>query len=265
MAMHRTPISKNKIGTVIVDDEPLGRERIRTLLTGDPEIEVVGESCDGKSAVASITRLKPDLLFLDVQMPEMDGFEVLQAVAGPEMPIVIFVTAHDQYAVKAFQVHALDYLLKSFDRKRFGDALHRAKAEMAKGRDRRLDERLLALLEDFQQRRRIVERLVVRSGGRITFLRVEDIDWIGAADNYVCLHAGRESHMLRETMASIEGRLDTRRFLRIHRSTIVNLDRVMELAPLFHGDFVVRLRDDTELVMSRSYREKLQEPLGRFL
>lgn len=262
--MHRTPAAK-KIRTVIVDDEPLGRERIRTLLADDPEIEVVAESSDGRDAVASIAKLKPDLLFLDVQMPEMNGFEVLEAVAGAEMPVVIFVTAYDQYAVKAFQVHALDYLLKSFDRERFGQAVRRAKAEIAKGREHRFDERLVALLEDLQEQRGRPERVLVRSAGRIFFLRLEEIDWIEAADNYLCLHVGRESHLLRGTMASIEERLDARKFLRIHRSTIVNLDRVRELAPLFHGDYAVRLRDGTELVLSRSYREKLQEPLGRLL
>jgi two-component system, LytTR family, response regulator len=262
--MHRVPAAK-KVRTVIVDDEPLGRERIRTLLADDPEIEIVGEASDGEAAVASITKLKPDLLFLDVQMPEMSGFEVLEAVAGAEMPAVIFVTAYDQYAVQAFQVHALDYLLKSFDRERFGEAVQRAKAEIARGRENKLDERLVALLEDLQEQQGKPDRLIVRSGGRIIFLRVEEIDWIEAADNYVCLRVGRESHLLRGTMASVEQRLDARKFLRIHRSTIVNLDRVKELAPLFHGDYAVRLRDGTELILSRNYREKLQEPLGRFL
>jgi two-component system LytT family response regulator len=263
-AMHRTPLLKT-VKTVIVDDEPLGRERIRTLLADDPEIEVVGEACDGRSAVTSIMKSKPDLLFLDVQMPEMSGFEVLEAVVGDKMPVVIFVTAYDHYAVKAFQVHALDYLLKSFDRERFSQAVQRAKAEIARGREHKFDERLVALLEDIQEQHGKPERLIVRSGGRIIFLRVEEIDWIEAADNYVCLHVGRESHLTRGTMASIEGRLDARKFLRIHRSTIVNLDRVRELAPLFHGDYAVRLRDGTELVLSRNYREKLQEPLGQFL
>lgn len=264
MVMHRT-LGAKKITALIVDDEPLGRERIRTLLADDREIEVVGESSDGRDAIASIEKLKPDLLFLDVQMPEMNGFEILEALAGAEMPVVIFVTAYDHYAIRAFQVHALDYLLKSFDRERFGQAIHRAKAELAKGREHKFDERLVALLEDLQAERGKPERLVVRSGGRIFFLRVEEIDWIEAADNYVCLHVGRESHLLRGTMASIEERLDPRKFLRIHRSTIVNLDRVRELAPLFHGDYAVRLRDGTELILSRTYREKLQEPLGRFL
>jgi two-component system LytT family response regulator len=254
-----------KIRALIVDDEPLGRERIRTLLADDLDIEVVGESADGRKAVSSIAKLKPDLLFLDVQMPEMDGFEVLESIACAEMPVVIFVTAYDKYAVKAFQVHALDYLLKSFDRDRFAEAVRRAKTEIAKGREHRLDERLTSLLEDLQERRPRPERLVVRAGGRILFLRVEEIDWIEAADNYVSLHVGRDSHLLRGTMASIEERLDPRKFLRIHRSTIVNLDRVAELSPLFHGDYEVRLRDGAKLTLSRGYREKLQEPLGRFL
>jgi two-component system LytT family response regulator len=264
MVVHKTPAAK-RLRTVIVDDEPLGRERIRTLLDDDPEIEVVGEASDGKAAVAAIAKLKPALLFLDVQMPEMSGFEVLEAIAGAEMPAVIFVTAFDHYAVKAFQVHALDYLLKSFDRERLGQAVHRAKTEITRGREHKLDERLVALLEDLQEQHGKPERLIVRSGGRIIFLRVEEIDWIEAADNYVCLHVGRESHLLRGTMASVEQRLDARKFLRIHRSTIVNLDRVRELAPLFHGDYAVRLRDGTELVLSRNCREKLQEPLGQFL
>lgn len=264
MVMYKTPAAK-KVRTVIVDDEPLGRERIRTLLDDDPEIEVVGEASDGKAAVAAIAKLKPALLFLDVQMPEMSGFEVLKAIAGAEMPAVIFVTAYDHYAVQAFQVHALDYLLKSFDRERFGQAVQRAKAEITKGREHKLDERLAALLEDLQVQHGKMERLIVRSGGRIIFLRVEEIDWIEAADNYVCLHVGRESYLLRGTMASVEQRLDARRFLRIHRSTIVNLDRVRELAPLFHGDYAVRLRDGTELVLSRNCWEKLQELLRQFL
>src|SRR5215472_8421068 len=264
MAMHRTSAA-TKITTLIVDDEPLGRERIRTLLAADPAIEVVGESSDSRHAVASIAKLKPELLFLDVQMPEMNGFAVLAAIASDHMPAVIFVTAYDHYAVQAFQVHALDYLLKSFDRKRFGQAVHRAKMEITRGREHKFDERLAALLEDLQEQYGKPERLIVRSGGRIIFLRVEEIDWIEAADNYVCLHVGRESHLLRGTMASVEQRLDARKFVRIHRSTIVNLDRVRELAPLFHGDYAVRLRDGTELVLSRNCREKLQEPLGQFL
>jgi two-component system, LytTR family, response regulator len=259
--------ARKTIRTMIVEDEPLGRERIRTLLSGDAQIEIVKECANGREAVSAIAKLKPDLIFLDVQMPEMNGFEVVESIAagGNEMPAVIFVTAYDKYAVKAFEVHALDYLLKSFDPERFGEAVKRAKAEIAEDRAEKLDARLAALLEELQERKPRPERLIVRSGGRILFLRVDDIDWISAADNYVCLHAGAETHLLRETMASFEARLDPSKFLRLHRSTIVNLDRIVRLEPLFHGDYSVKLRDGTDLVMSRTYREKLERPLGKFL
>jgi two-component system LytT family response regulator len=254
-----------KIRTLIVDDEPLGRERIRTLLAADPEIEVIEECPDGPRAIAAIERARPDLVFLDVQMPEVDGFGVLDAIAGERMPAIIFVTAYDRYAVQAFEVHALDYLLKSFDRERFQAALQRAKAEIRRSREGLLNERLTGLLEDLQAKQKRLTRLVIKSAGRIVFLRVEEIDWIEAADNYVRVHAGRESHLIRETLQSLGNRLDAEKFLRIHRSTLVNLDRIRELRPIFHGDYLVRLNDGTELTLSRSYREKLLEPLGQFL
>jgi two-component system, LytTR family, response regulator len=254
-----------KVRTLIVDDEPLGRERIRTLLREDPDVEVIGECSDGRQAVAAIERLKPDLFFLDVQMPEMDGFAVLDAIAGKHMPAIIFVTAYDRYAVQAFEVHALDYLLKSFDRERFHNAVERAKGEIRRLREGALNERLAGLLEEMESRKSRLTRVVIKSGGRIFFLPVEEIDWVEAADNYVRIHARRESHLVRETLQSLEGRLDSRKFLRIHRSTIVNLDRIRELQPLFHGDYAVHLQDGTELTLSRNYRQKLGEPLGRFL
>jgi two-component system, LytTR family, response regulator len=254
-----------KIKTLIVDDEPLGRERIRTLLADDPEIEVAGECPDGRRAIAAIERFRPDLIFLDVQMPEVDGFAVLEAIAGDRMPMIIFVTAYDRYAVQAFEVHALDYLLKSFDRERFQAALQRAKEEIRRSKEGFLNERLAGLLEDLQAKQKRLTRLVVKSAGRIVFLRVEEIDWVEAADNYVRIHAGRESHLIRETLQSLESRLNAEKFLRIHRSTLVNLDRIRELQPIFHGDYLVKLNDGTELTLSRSYREKLLEPLGLFL
>lgn len=254
-----------KIRTLIVDDEPLGRERIRALLASDPEIDVIEECSDGHHAIAAIERSRPDLVFLDVQMPEMDGFAVLNAIAGDRMPIIIFVTAYDRYAVQAFEVHALDYLLKSFDRDRFQAALQRAKDEIQRLRTGALNERVAGLLEDLQAKQKYLTRLVVKSGGRITFLRVEEIDWVEAADNYVRIHAGRESHLMRETLQSLESRLNPEKFLRIHRSTLVNLDSIRELQPIFHGDYLVKLNDGTELTLSRSYREKLREPLGQFL
>lgn len=253
-----------KIRTLIVDDEPLGRERIRTLLSSDAEIEVVGECSNGKQAVAAIKETGPDLVYLDVQMPEMDGFAVLDVIAGERMPAIIFVTAFDRYAVKAFEVHALDYLLKSFDRERFQDALQRAKEQIRYSREGLWNERLTGLLEELQARQKRLTRLVIKSGGRIVFLGVDEIDWLEAADNYVRIHAGRESHLHRETLQSLEARLDPSKFLRIHRSTLVNLDRIQELQSLFHGDYVVKLLDGTELTLSRNYRERLAGPLGHF-
>jgi two-component system LytT family response regulator len=254
-----------KIRALIVDDEPLGRERIRTLLRDDTEVEIVGEIADGRGAVAAVERLKPELLFLDVQMPEMDGFAVLDAIAEKHLPAIIFVTAYDRYAVQAFEVHALDYLLKSYDRERFERAVERAKEEIRRSREGALNERVAGLLEGLESRKQRVSRLVIKSAGRIFFLRVEEIDWVEAADNYVRIHTGREGYLVRETLQSLEGRLDPRQFLRIHRSTIVNLDRIRELKPTFHGDYAVFLRDGTELTLSRNYREKLGEPLGQFL
>jgi len=253
-----------KIRTLIVDDEPLGRERIRTLLASDAGIEVIEECSDGRHAIAAIEGLKPDLVFLDVQMPEMNGFAVLDAIASDHMPAIIFVTAYDHYAVQAFEVHALDYLLKSFDRERFQAALQRAKGEIQRSKAGLLNERLAGLLEDLQAKQKRLTRLVVKSGGRIVFLRAEEIDWVEAADNYVRIHSGRESHLIRETLQSLESRLNPEKFLRIHRSTLVNLDRIRELLPIFHGDYLVKLNDGTELTLSRSYREKLLEPLGPF-
>ena len=254
-----------KIRTLIVDDEPLGRERIRTLIGDDADIEVVDECSDGKQAVAAIQRTNPDLVFLDVQMPEMDGFGVLEAIAGDRMPAIIFVTAYDRYAVQAFEVHALDYLLKSFDRDRFQDALLRAKKRIQNSPIGPWNERLAGLLEDLQNRQTHVTRFVIRSGGRIVFLRVEEIDWLEAAGNYVSIHVGRDRHLLRGTLQSVLERLDPAQFLRIHRSTVVNCNRIKELQPLFHGDYTVRLRDGTELTLSRNYRENVSGFLGQFL
>jgi len=248
-----------------VDDEPLGRERIRALIGDDSEIDVVGECSNGRQAVAAIEQTRPDLVYLDVQMPEMDGFAVLDAIASERMPAIIFVTAYDRYAVQAFEVHALDYLLKSFDRERFQDALRRAKEQIRSSQQGFWNERLTGLLEDLQARQTRLTRFVIRSAGRIFFLRVEDIDWLEASGNYVRIHVGRESHLIRETLQSVEGRLDPAKFLRIHRSSVVNFDRIKELQPLFHGDYVVRLRDGTELTLTRNYREKLAGVFGQFL
>jgi two-component system LytT family response regulator len=254
-----------KIRTVIVDDEPLARQRLRRLLEADPDIAIVGESGDGQQAVADLREFRPDLVFLDVQMPVLDGFGVLQALDGTAWPVVIFVTAHDRYALKAFEVHALDYLLKPFDKARFAVALERAKAQVRQESAAALNERLQELLQGVSARRQVPERLMVKSGGRIYFVRTDDIDWIEAAANYVRLHVGKEDHLLRESMSGLEKKLDPSRFVRIHRSTIVNLERIRELQPAFHGDYVVILRDGTELALSRGCREKLETSLGQAL
>jgi two-component system LytT family response regulator len=250
------------IRTLIVDDEPLARTRIRSLLEREADIVIVGECTDGLQAVNDLRQLEPDLVFLDVQLPALDGFGVLEALDNERLPAVIFVTAHDRYALRAFEVHALDYLLKPFDRERFHKALERVRSQLEHAETAASRQRLLALLEDVQAARKPLQRVVIKSEGRVFFVRVEDIDWIEAAGNYLRLHVGRETHLLRETMNGLEGRLDPAQFVRIHRSTMVQFDRIRELQPWFHGDYRVLLRDGTELTLSRGYRQKLQELLG---
>ena len=252
-----------KIRTLIVDDEPLARERLAGLLAGEPDIEIVGQARDGEEAVNGIQLQTPDLVFLDVQMPQMNGFDVIEAVGSDRMPLVIFVTAYDQHALRAFQVRALDYLLKPFDRERFTDALERARRQIERDETGDLGRRLLALVKDLRKDQPRSDRLVVKSGGRLFFLRTDEIDWIEAAGNYVRLHVGTTSHLLRETMNAIEGRLDPEKFFRIHRCRIVNMERIQELQPWLNGEYAVLLRTGTRLTLSRGYREKLQERLGK--
>ncbi len=253
------------IKAVIVDDEPLARERLATLLKSESDVEVVAECQDGHEAVASIERLNPDLVFLDVQMPEVSGFDVIEAVGTDRMPLVIFVTAYDQHALRAFDVRALDYLLKPFDRGRFVESLERARRRLESDESSDIGRRLLAAVTDLRETARSSDRFVVKSGGRVFFLRQDEIDWIEAAGNYARLHVGADTHLVRETMQAIEGRLDPAKFVRIHRSTILRLECVRELQPWFNGEYVVILRDNTRLRLSRGYREKLEERFGRSL
>jgi two-component system LytT family response regulator len=259
------------IRTLIVDDEPVARRRLRRLLRSAADVDIIGECADGAAAVESVRVLGPDLVLLDVQMPELDGFGVLQNLASPEpgqtrreqMPDVIFVTAHDRYAVRAFEVHALDYLLKPVDADRLGKALDRARGRLLERQRVPVDPRLLALLQDLAAERRYLTRIPVKADGRILVVDLAEVDWIGAADNYVVLHAGPREHLLRDTMGRLERELDPERFVRIHRSAIVQIDRVRELVSDFHGDFEVALRDGTRLTLSRSYRAKVEAALGR--
>lgn len=256
-----------KIQAIIVDDEPFARVGLRRELERDREVEIIAECSNGRDAVKVIREQKPDLVFLDLQMPELDGFDVVERVGCEEMPAVIFVTAYDQFALKAFEIHALDYILKPFDSERFQKALLRAKKLINKESLDDFSSRLQAFLQDAQSSnkraglQKFLERVVVKNAGKIFFLNVDDIDWIEAADNYVRLHVGRESHMVQGTMNKLEVNLDPEKFLRVHRSTIVNLSRIKELHPLFHGEYSILLKDGTELASSRSYRDKLQKLL----
>ena len=251
-----------KIKTLIVDDETLARRRIRRLLAVESDVEVIGECGDPQQAISVIQERNPDLVFLDIQMPGVDGFGVLESLPPRSTPAVIFVTAFDHYALRAFDVHALDYLLKPFDRARFRRALDRARVQIRHQAGAALDSRLSTLLDSLGNRPKQMDRVVIKSAGRIMFLRTDEIDWIEAADNYVRLHVGSESHLLRVTLASLEGRLDSAKFMRIHRSTVVNIDRMKELQPWFHGDYVVILQDGTRLNLSRTYRDRVIELVG---
>lgn len=253
-----------KIKTVIADDESLARERIRTLLAEDPDIDVVEECASGLETVAAVQTYRPALLFLDIQMPELDGFGVLGQIEEGDIPTVVFVTAYDQYALQAFEVHALDYLLKPFDRDRFQKALQRAKSHVSRHEKGELNTELAALLADLKSgaeqnsEKRYLDRLVVKSKGRVVFLKTDELDWIEAARNYVRLFAGGQSHLLRDTLSNIETKLDPKQFLRVHRSAIVRIDSIKQLEPWFHGEYVVTLHDGTKLTSSRSYSENMK-------
>jgi two-component system, LytTR family, response regulator len=253
----------NRIRTLVVDDEPVARARVVALLGDEPDVEVVGECANGSQAVAAIADRSPDLVFLDVQMPEMDGFEVARRLGPDRMPAVVFVTAFDQYALQAFEVHALDFLLKPFSAQRFKSALSHAREQLAQRRATTMGRQLLEWLPEIQKREPILDRLVVKSSGRIYFVRVADVDWCEAAGNYISLHVGQQSHLIRETMNHLEARLDPNQFVRIHRSTIVNVDRIQELRSSFNGEHVVLLRSGTRLALSRGYRDALQARLSR--
>lgn len=259
MAASQAP--SRQLRVLLIDDEPLSRQKMRHFLNGEPDIEVVGECEDGPTAIEDILRLRPDLVFLDVQMPGTDGFAVLEAVRGEYLPEVVFVTAYDSYALKAFDVHALDYLLKPFDRERFARSLGRARAAFAERGDGQLGARLVALLDRLEAPRRFLNRFVVKMGGRVYFLRAGDVDWLEAEGNYIVLHTGKEKHLIRETMVRLESRLDPTQFVRIHRSAIANVERVKEVRSALDGEQVLVLEDGTRLPVSRGYRDALQRLL----
>jgi two-component system LytT family response regulator len=243
---------------LIVDDEPLAREGLRLLLAGDPDVAAVHEAKDGREAVAALRETRPDLVFLDVQMPEMDGLAVIREIGPENMPAVVFVTAHDTYAIQAFEVNALDYLLKPVTRERFAQALARAKARLRTQPAAEASRQILSLLETIGLPSRALKRLAVRSAGKTTFVDIVDVDWIEAAENYVKLHSGRASHLVHVAMNTLEKSLDPETFLRIHRSIIVNLGRIRDLQPGVHGEYSITLQDGTRLQSGRTYADRLR-------
>lgn len=265
-------LQKHVIRTLIVEDESVARQTIRLLLENDPEILVVGECATGGAAVQCIRRESPDLLFLDVQMPGLNGFDVLKSIDQHSLPAVIFTTAFDQYAVKAFEVHALDYLLKPFDDERFHSALAHAKRTILEEKVGEVSQQLLDLLERFSpggrpavqsaDSHRYLSRFMIRSGGRVTIVDVGDVEWIQAEGNYISVHAGSKSHLLRKKISSLEEQLDPSRFARIHRSTIIRTDLIKSMKPLFNGDHSITMVDGREFTMSRTYRDSVLRALG---
>ena len=257
------------IRVIVVDDEPLARSGLADLVRKDPEFLVVEECGDGRAAVEAIRRLTPELVLLDVQMPELSGFEVLQQLDPEHLPAVVFVTAYDRFAVQAFEVHALDYLVKPFDDDRFSTAMERAKSAVRGASIGELSRRLVRLLEQLPAAtpatERFLTRIVIRVAGHVFFVRTSDIDWIEAADYCARLHVQTKTHVIRESMAALENRLDPAHFFRIHRGAIVNIDRIKELQPYFKGEQVVVLQDGTRLKLSRSRRGDLESRLGQSL
>ena len=244
-----------QLSALIVDDEPMARQRVHDLLRERSEVRVVGECRDGEEAVKAIRAQSPDIVFLDIQMPRMDGFDALAQLDEDEVPEVVFITAHDQFALQAFEVHAVDYLLKPYDRDRFHSAVDAACARARAGRE--AVRKMSGLLTQIRDRSEGVDRIPIKTDGRIIFVATDTIDWIEAANNYAAIHVGAKTHLVRETMTKLEARLPSERFIRISRSAIVNAASIRELKPRFHGDYTVVLNTGSRLRLSRTYRDRL--------
>jgi two-component system LytT family response regulator len=249
---------------IVADDESLARDKLRLMLASEPGIQVVAECGNGAETLEALSSYKPELLFLDIKMPDLDGFQVLNKAAEGHMPIVIFTTAYDQHAVKAFEAHALDYLLKPFDCERLRQAVDRARNELLKANDREATQRILQYLSDTRPAS-VGRRLIIRAGGRVVFLSFDEIDWVEAAANYVRIYVGKQGYLLRRGIGEIADRLDPLQFIRIHRSAIVNVQKIKELQPVNSGEYIVVLKDGKELSCSRGYRAGLQQLIDRTL
>lgn len=242
---------------LIVDDEPLARDRIRLLLERDTSVTAVAEARSGQEALEVIPKERPDVIFLDVQMPGLSGFEMLEKLTARPMPAVVFVTAHDQYAVRAFEFHAVDYLLKPVERERLKLALDRAANRVQTHKVDDLPSKNAAMLADLRAGARGPERIPIKNNGRISFVSLADIDWVGSADNYAELHVGTHNHLIRETLSSLSERLPVESFCRVSRTSIINLSRLKELQPLPHGEYVLTLTTGAKVTLSRTYRDQL--------
>ena len=251
------------IRAIVIDDEPFARRGVRDFLQFEPDVEIIRECDNGRDAITAIREHQPDLIFLDIEMPERNGFQVLEALPADRMPVVVFITAHDRHALEAFEAHAIDYLLKPVEKSRLQTAMNRARAAIQYRQGGDWTRKLQALIAEMKTPPPFRERLLIRGTGRQYLLATRDIDWIEASGNYARLHVGREHHLLRETMANLESELDPARFCRIHRSTIVNLDRVQEIQPWTRGDQILILRDGTRLTLSAHYRPSVEQRLGR--
>jgi len=254
-----------KYSVLIVDDESHARERLKKYIKSDQDLSISGECSNGVEAVKIIKKKNPDLVFLDVQMPQMDGLGVIETVGAKQMPVTIFVTAYDRFAIQAFKVNAMDYLLKPVAKDRFEESVNRAKEYFSKKENNEINKRMLDLLQEMRPQKQFVDRIMVKTSDRMYLVKVKDIDWIEADDNYAKLHVGNKYHLLRQTMKSLEDTLDPGIFLRIHRSVIVNMDRIKEIQQWFNNEYTVILKDGTELTMSRGYKDKAKEMFKNFI
>lgn len=254
------------IRAIIVDDEPLAREKVQLFSSSVPDLEIVDVCANGIEAIASVKKKSPDLIFLDIQMPEMSGFEVVEKINTKNLPGIIFVTAYDEFALRAFELHALDYLLKPFNRDRFLSAVDHARETLRSSEQSEITaEQIRTMVSTLHKKENPLDRIIVKTNGRIIFLKLSDIDWIEAAGNYVKVHVGTETHLIRETMNKLEAGLHKETFVRIHRSTIINIDKVKELQTWFNGEYKVILTSNAQLILSRGYRDSLDRIIGKSL